>query len=835
MSNITDVIVDVRRGSGSSLEILYGSVIVKPTLAHSRATSIVLPAPSTFDIVDGTVTIPNMQPTPAPDADQMIAWGYTFVFKDRHSKTYEFLVGVPDSVTPVNFASLPRYAETKSPIWGQGPQGDPGEGATVAVGSVAEGTEASVTNSGTNTDAILDFVLPEGPQGPPGNGVNFFYTPASGTAKLYSDGPDTYPSGVTESLIAAPQGGWPLFGSTGGFVKVITHRHSAYPATGYQIISRYQSDAKPLVRQALSATTWGEAKEQANTDVATTVAKGLMSSEDKVKLAGILSGDSNAAPNTTVTRDSAGSTALNALSLSTVPDDAASATNKAYVDRLVLNTPYLYGAIGDGVADDTGAITAWLDSANPNKHLDRGTFKVNGVTTAQSNINVIGVGGKLLGAITNSIMLGFTGNNVNVQGIEVDGGGIARGGIYLSGNSPTIKDCHVHHTYTTNSLAYGVCLQNLTQGYSVIGNRIHNIRSVGNTTQGDSDGASRAIYVTTANSTVTGETVRRGLISQNIIADVDGEEGDAIQVIIMPNYGSAKVDITGNTINGFSRRGIKLQAGDCVVKDNILYSNATANSYLYAITGIDSQYAANNVIQGNTIDLIGFPGAITAVGGTDTASRASRVIIEGNTVRGGGITSRYLLQAVIKGNTVHYSSSYGVYVQASLASVVENNSLYLTGIATDSAAIYVGISSDRTAVKGNLLMEGSPTRIVSVSSPNCVIESNHSLALNNSYYDGNGPSSTGSLYAGNSAQSTALPFTGYAASQRHRGFDNTRAGSYVPNMFYTTTDPTTNGRNHTKGDIYFDFSPQAVSGGYAGWICTVGGNPGTFSRWGLIA
>lgn len=56
----------------------------------------------------------------------------------------------------------------------EGPQGPQGPAATMQVGSVTtgeEGTQASVTNSGTSTAAVLDFVIPRGntgPQGPAG-------------------------------------------------------------------------------------------------------------------------------------------------------------------------------------------------------------------------------------------------------------------------------------------------------------------------------------------------------------------------------------------------------------------------------------------------------------------------------------------------------------------------------------------------------------------------------------------------------------------------------------------------------------------------------------------
>ena len=53
----------------------------------------------------------------------------------------------------------------------QGPQGTGGLAATVAVGSTttgAAGTNATVTNSGTSSSAILDFTIPRGATGAAG-------------------------------------------------------------------------------------------------------------------------------------------------------------------------------------------------------------------------------------------------------------------------------------------------------------------------------------------------------------------------------------------------------------------------------------------------------------------------------------------------------------------------------------------------------------------------------------------------------------------------------------------------------------------------------------------
>lgn len=53
----------------------------------------------------------------------------------------------------------------------QGAQGDPGIAATINVGTVTGGAVASVTNSGTTSAAVFDFVLPKGDKGDTGDGL----------------------------------------------------------------------------------------------------------------------------------------------------------------------------------------------------------------------------------------------------------------------------------------------------------------------------------------------------------------------------------------------------------------------------------------------------------------------------------------------------------------------------------------------------------------------------------------------------------------------------------------------------------------------------------------
>ena len=97
-----------------------------------------------------------------------------FCVKVNPSNVDDSAVESQDEFTAL-VTALAEVAELKA----NGLKGDPGEAATIQVGTVTAsdpGSNPQVTNSGTEQNAILNFVLPRGPQGPqgiPGEGVTF--------------------------------------------------------------------------------------------------------------------------------------------------------------------------------------------------------------------------------------------------------------------------------------------------------------------------------------------------------------------------------------------------------------------------------------------------------------------------------------------------------------------------------------------------------------------------------------------------------------------------------------------------------------------------------------
>ena len=82
-----------------------------------------------------------------------------------------YVTAVADSVVTVEAEAAAVLVGPQGPKGEQGeqgPQGEQGVAATIKIGSVESGEGASVKNSGTEKDAILDFVLPKGDKGDQG-------------------------------------------------------------------------------------------------------------------------------------------------------------------------------------------------------------------------------------------------------------------------------------------------------------------------------------------------------------------------------------------------------------------------------------------------------------------------------------------------------------------------------------------------------------------------------------------------------------------------------------------------------------------------------------------
>src|SRR5699024_4496193 len=86
------------------------------------------------------------------------------------------------------------------------------------------------------------------------------------------------------------------------------------------------------------------------------------------------------------------------------------------------------------------------------------------------------------------------------------------------------------------------------------------------------------------------------------IDDILGEEGDAIHLINglpNPHFKQLVSVVAGNKVNNFSRRGIKIQASDVQISNNIFKENLDGSTHTARV--IDVIYSSDVVVFNNYV------------------------------------------------------------------------------------------------------------------------------------------------------------------------------------------------------------------------------------------
>ena len=139
----------------------------------------------------------------------------------------------------------PGAAGPKGDTGAQGPQGNAGTAATIAVGNVSSGDVVSVTNTGTSSDAVFDFVLQKGDKGDPGTVT---ILTGSSISQFTGDGTQAsfYPiQGYTDTNVGS------YSASIGGIDQLPTTNYTISASNGGTIIfSNAPANGVPIVVRA---------------------------------------------------------------------------------------------------------------------------------------------------------------------------------------------------------------------------------------------------------------------------------------------------------------------------------------------------------------------------------------------------------------------------------------------------------------------------------------------------------------------------------------------------------------------------------------------------------
>lgn len=250
-----------------------------------------------------------------------------------------------------------------------------------------------------------------------------------------------------------------------------------------------------------------------------------------------------------------------------------------------------FGALGDGSTDDTNAILRTFSKGGATKIPD-GVYAHTGISITTSMRLLGSRGASLLSTTTDAALL-ITSANVSIEGIEIDGDGVAANGIWLSDDSHdcSITNCHIHDITSAASTANGIIFSDGCYNLEIVDNKIETINGTTGVPargiRGDGNSApSTAIY---------GVTISRNRI--DYVAPVDDADG----IVIQGWTATCDVLIDSNIIRRTAKRAIKLQSPGCVCTSNrITLSNVGGGSDPYSGISIyaSETVVANNVIQG---------------------------------------------------------------------------------------------------------------------------------------------------------------------------------------------------------------------------------------------
>ncbi|MUU72423.1 glycosyl hydrolase family 28-related protein [Pseudarthrobacter sp. GA104] len=487
-----------------------------------------------------------------------------------------------------------------------------------------------------------------------------------------------------------------------------------------------------------------------------------------------------------------------------------------------------YGAVGDGIADDSPGLQAALNAASAGctVFFPPGTYRlVSTLSSAVPQVRLVGTG-IIRAATAEMTMLTLTGSGTRAS-VHLDGADKAAVGMRISSPACEVVDGRLENFRSVTGGAIAVRVET-DGGVLIERNVIANVTAVGDQVPGNSVGAARAVLVT-SQSAASGSTVVR----HNRISNILGEEGDAIQILFgLSPFLTARAMVSGNLIETVSRRAIKVQGADCSVTDNTYKHLGPAPSGTAAAL-IDVIHSDRVLVAGNVLDAAYFTG-IQAVG---QPLKSAGVQIIDNVVRSGttkpGIYLENVVHSQVQGNTVEGGSTAVCMTGSSDMNIISN---ILKGIEPAGNGMRILSSCSRMVIAGNVANGVARIWMIQNDSPGAHVRDNVNAATS-----GTGGcvratlTSKGSVYRGNASLNGGAGVYAEAYDDMVVSMNRGSSGTGSGDVFWTTAIPSTEqpGMTHNRGDVAYNRTPTA--GGTVGWICVAAGKPGIWKSLGTVA
>jgi hypothetical protein len=496
-----------------------------------------------------------------------------------------------------------------------------------------------------------------------------------------------------------------------------------------------------------------------------------------------------------------------------------------------LSDPRQFGAKGDGIADDTAAIQLLLNSSSKSVVLRNGIFRItSGLTSSLAGRSIKCEGATLLVDAQDITALTVTGDYTKIS-IDINGNNKASIGVFVSG----ARGCEITNSKIENLYGQfvGGCgiKADTFKGVTIKNNTIRSVNALGNNTLGDNIGSSRAILVTS-----TSPAMYPNVIQNNVIENIIGEEGDAIQILFfdgtnLPFLESMSI-VSGNQIKDFNRRGIKIQGSNVKVVDNLILNRLPVEQLNNAVACINIISSDNVFIKGNHIECGRMFVGVSVVGGSTYTLK--RVSVRNNEIKSGNdataIYFDYITECSFNENTI-YDGVNSISGSRSSNVNIQGNTLFGGSDEGTQTAINIVSGNSQFFIRDNVIPIGKRLYMISNYAPNSIVENNHTRALAGnirSYVE-----AAGSIYRNNTNLSATTTYIGDFTDQYVEGGRNVGSGACgTADVMFGSTAPSGLNRHYNMGEVVFN--TQAIAGGKVGWVCTGSGNPGTWKAFGVI-
>lgn len=545
-----------------------------------------------------------------------------------------------------------------------------------------------------------------------------------------------------------------------------------------------------------------------------------------------------------------------------------------------------FGAVGDGVANDTVAIQNAINSVTQGTvYFPPGVYLVSANISLKSNVNLQGENAKLTyttsWASYGAFFNGSNVSNVEITGFIFDGKGIFSAtpfpnpygggnsvgftnnqtGIQISSSSSNVRihnntftglgrgilityssNCEITNNTMTNLGAAGVGTEGLT--YSIINNNIirgvlGNLTAAGDTSLANSQYAD-GVYTLESQQVIIDSNVIENIIRIGVVL-----EGNAPPVVL--NTG---VVISNNTIKNMnSCRGAQYNAAvwseGGKTKDALIIGNSLINTGATAGTLSSIGVVANNCTVVNNY-ITGFNDAVQIY----TSGEVSNNQIISN---GGGINPTYLpagSTVKILGNTIKNQNFQGIEIYHShgtfiiQGNVIENNGLAGTVDRVSGIMVNRYYNDQKVVINGNTFVSSANQGDTTGQLYSIIGIAGGDFSRTTNWITNNQFIFTGTF-------SSSYPLNLHAAPCSF-AYDNTSPGGIYAyeimpvngNLNSKMTQPGADGWSDGYPYMVGFASAIPVSGTYRqgdyllnsaqtsgqpfGWVCTTGGTPGTW-------